>query len=186
MRTGQRFFVPPLRDPPLERRELLRELPPRPPLDRDPPLDDLRDPPREPLVLREPPDDLRDPPLVDFRLPPERDPPDDLRDPPDVFRDPPPLDLRDEPPRELLPDRDPPRPLADDERELRLPPRPPRLLPRPRDDPSPAPVISSPADSSIPPPASMSSSMRSSVSLSPRDMLWVPPLRQPLVATIVP
>jgi hypothetical protein len=105
----------------------------------------LRERPPDDLLFRVlPPDDFREPPL-----------PDALRTPPrelaDVFlREPPPADFR------APAERDPPEDFRD---------------PLLRDAPFLPPRVSPVAPPPIPAPSSTSSSMRSSESISPRDML---------------
>jgi hypothetical protein len=99
-------------------------------------------------------DDFLEPPLLDaLRAPP--------RAPADVFlREPPPADFRAPAERDLPEDfRDPPAELLRDR---------PLLL---RDEPFLPPRVSPVAPPPIPAPASTSSSIRSSESISPRDML---------------
>ena len=169
-RTTQRFLLAPLRVPPPDDLE-----PALRPLARDLPPDDFREPP----AFRAPPAaDLRDPPPAAFREPPARDALADFRAPaPELLRAP--LLFRDE----LLLFRDEPlRPRLDADRPPRDDPPPPG---RPGAEPAPPAVASPPALSSMAPPASTSSSMRSSVSLSPRAMLWCLLLRS-FVATFMP
>ena len=114
-----------------------------------------RERPPDDLLLRAlPPDDFREPPLLDALRAP-------ARERPDVFlRELPPGDFRAPPERDLPDDvRDPAADLLRDR---------PLLL---RDEPFIPPPVSPVASPVIPAPSSTSSSMRSSDSISPRDML---------------
>jgi hypothetical protein len=115
----------------------------------------LRERPPDDLLLRAlPPDDFREPPLLDaLRAPP--------REPAEVFlREPPPADFR------APADCEPPEDFRDPAAEL-LRDRPLLLRAEPFLPPRVSPVAPPP----VPAPSSTSSSMRSSESISPRDML---------------